>query len=236
MINEDKLKAFKESLPENPEPLPWTSILKAESLGTMERIERATKMACGQFNYWEGKHGDIIWPGVSSEDWTAVVLGEKDIEEMNLVQTRKRILEATEQYLKDNLASPQVINRDWWWRGLTFAFGGDPLRKRETLLWMMLRGMGFDPPIVQCGCIDYNVIVALRKHGIIEGFKGNMFDLLSETQLRYECLQAIGRLLDSNSLTISGLDALLYGEGRSIRKTEPDWEDYFCYRPGCYFY
>jgi len=235
MIEQNKINEYLEKV-EKCKPLPWEIILDVNGLSEKEKIERSIKMACGQFNYWE-ENGKITWPNLSSEDWTDVVLGKRDIETMNLVQTRKQILKNTEDFISISNLTENIKDYNWW-EALSYVFGGDPLRKRETLLWIMLTGLGFPIPFkIREGCIDYNVIVSLRYHGIVTGYIGNQFNILQETQLRYDCLHVIEKMLEMRKdLGINDLDAHLYLQGRNIRKTVDNWEDYFCYRFGCYFY
>lgn len=226
----------------SPSSLSWDKILEVTpSMSMKEVIRKAVLMACGQFNYWEGDNGEVTWPGVKSEDWTAVILGKKPIEEMNLVEVRRQIYDRTMRFLRETSSEKPFaipISDPYWWDALTHVFGGDPLRKRETLLWMMLDYLGYDVPCPQKGCIDYNIIVSLRKHGIVTGYSGNRFNLYQETCLRMDCLEAIEAILDryEDTFSIASLDAALYLEGRRIRKEEKNWEQYFCYRPGCFFY
>lgn len=237
------LRAAAELARAMPEPssLPWDKILEiTPKMPQEEVIRRAILMACGQFNYWE-VDGEVVWPGVKSEDWTAVALGKKPIEQMNMVDLRRWMLDRVEAFFKDltpECPLDRVIVDPYWWDSLTHVFGGDPLRKRETLLWMMLDYLGYDVPCPQKGCIDYNIIVALRKNDIVTGYGGNRFSLYQETCLRMDCLEAIEFILDryEDKFTVASLDAALYLEGRRIRKEDKDWEQYFCYRPGCYFY
>lgn len=224
-----------------PSPLPWDKVLElTPDMSDYEVIKRATVMACGQFNYWE-EDGEVKWPGPSSEDWTAVTLGKKPIEEMNLVETRRDIRERTLGFIEaftDDGAIEGAIHDSRWWDCLTHVFGGDPLRKRETLLWMMLDYIGYVAPCPQKACVDYNLIVALRRYQVVCGYEGNRFDLYGETCLRRDCLEAVEWMYYTfeGTFTVASLDAALYLEGRRIRREEDDWEDYFCYRPGCYFY
>jgi len=239
-VNFEFAKCLASSLGE-PNPLPWYDVLELTPyMSDRDVITRAAVMACGQFNYWE-EDGEVRWPGPSSEDWTAVALGKKPIEEMNLVDVRRRMRDRTLEFLKgftDDGAIETAIHDPRWWDCLTHVFGGDPLRKRETLLWMMLDHLGYAAPCPQKACVDYNLIVALRRHLVVGGYKGNRFDLYGETCLRMDCLQAVEWIYHyfEGTFTVASLDAALYLEGRRIRKEEDDWEDYFCYRPGCYFY
>lgn len=201
-----------------------------------EIICRATQCCIGNFNYWE-EAGKITWPkNINGQLWFDVVMGRRDINTLNLVDLRKKFLIKCREFLKDfNLNDIYTTS---WWTKLTDVFGKDPLKKRETLLYIILTDLGFkDLYCPNKGCIDYNIIVALRFFGIIEGYEGNIFDLATETKLRNECLVVCDELIARQKwLNVSILDNILYSEGKRIRKTYDNWEDYFCYRLNCYYY
>jgi hypothetical protein len=209
-------------------------------------LRQAACGAVGQFNFWEGEFGQITWASNSS-DWFAFIRGEKSILSMNYPGKRAELkdnvtgfLDTTPELTIDVIADPL------FWSIMTHLFGGDPLRKRETLLWIMLDDLRVMFPEVpeaaeapNRGCIDYNIILYLRYMKAITDYEGNRFDLYTETQLRTECLHAVEMILEKRpDLTVSSLDSWLWEAGRKIRHELPQkqWEPYFCYRIGCYFY
>lgn len=203
-------------------------------------IQLATLSAAGNFNYWED-NGKVNWSSINSSDWFAVIRGEKKIEEMNLPVLRTAFYTATYNFLKSCGTHP---DDPIWWDCLSHVFGGDPIKKRETLLWIMLFDMGYSvcmPPEV--GCIDYNIMLLCRYHKLISNNEpyeeGTPVDLYVETAIRKDCLLVCHELLlmSDNRLNISKLDDILFNLGRQLRKTSRSiWEPYFCYRFGCYFY
>jgi hypothetical protein len=215
----------------------WKSLLDINPMSDDDFIlKRAILGAAGQFNYWE-EDGKIVWPAISSDDWFKVVTGKKPITEMNLCLKRTEIYVTVSDFLKNN----QICVMDpVWWDSLSFVFGGDPLRKRETLLWIMLTDLGYENlPAQKKGCIDYNIMLFLRFSGVIKEYGGNIFNLYEETKLRTECLEVIERILDKRKdLTIQKLDSFLYFSGKEVRHIMDMhfWEPYFCYRLGCFFY
>lgn len=249
MINYDKLDIFcKNYISDRDIPGRgdvWRQLLEITSSDVhqtdKEIIERAILSCCGNFNYWE-VDGKIEWPeNLNGQSWFDVIMDRRDINTMNLPKLRSDILGTTRVFLQQNfysIHSIYSIRSPYWWADLSKAFGNDPLRKRETLLYIILSDLGFkDIYCPNVGCIDYNLIVALRYHGIIEGYAGNTFNISEETNLRTECLVVCQEILKRYpELNVSKLDNVLYTEGRCIRHTEPDWESHFCYRFGCYFY
>ena len=64
-----------------------------------------------------------------------------------------------------------------------------------------------------------------------------IFDLEEETRLRWECHSIIEKLIEDLKINESELDGRLFGLGRKIRKQpREEWDKYFCYRFGCYYY
>jgi len=217
----------------------WINFLEiTENDSATDIIIRATISCSCNFNYWE-EDGKISWPaGVNGIALMDALAGRRSMQTLNLYHTRAGMYNRIVDWLEKR---PIDINSKKWWAELSIEFGHDPLRKRETLLFIILSDLGlFDKQSNVCpnvGCIDYNVITALRFHGVIEGYEGNIFDEETETQLRTECLSICQFILQLNkSIDISGLDYILYNEGRRIRYNEPEWEKFFCYRYGCYFY
>lgn len=200
-------------------------------------IKQSILATIGSFNFWE-MDNTITWPDLGTEDWFKVVKNEKPIEEMNLVGIRKYLYNLALDFTEIS-DLPKDIYSEIWWTTLSAVYGGDPLRKRETLLWIILNDLGFvGMPLPNKGCIDYNTILMLRFFGAVE-CKGNVFNILSETKLRYECLSVVEQILNARiDLTPSQLDNFLYSAGRQIRHEMPReyWDPYFCYRLGCYFY
>jgi len=199
-------------------------------------IKKAILGSIGNFNYWED-NGEVKWPdNVHSYNWFEVVRGEKDINSMNLPGLRKHFVSIANSFIrKTNIETG--IKKAEWWNLLSISYGGDPLKKREVLLWIMLSDMNIKttlPP--NLGCIDYNTIVALRYLKIVNGYEGNSFDYIEETKLRTECLKVVEEIIQKTRLGVSEVDAWLYYTGREIRHNYKDWEKYFCYRLGCYFY
>ena len=200
-------------------------------------VFKAVLGAGGQFNFWEGeshKSDSSEAIGSGSDKWFAVVRGDIPIYAMNLVQTRIDVYKNCLTFLA---CGCNPLDKEWW-EGLHKAYGYDPLRKRETLCWMILKDLGVDvviePPAK--GCVDYNLIVALRHLGIVTA-KGNVFDTETETELRKNCLLVCEQLLVLKpELTVMDVDSYLYNMGKHIRKTVSNWADYFCYRVGCYYY
>ena len=238
MIDRQKIAEFSRTLvAPNFNPNIWQIGLGLDGGSSCGLIYKRVFESCsGNFNYWQ-VDDKIVWPDTSSSgEWFAVIRGEKPIEDMNLPDLRKHLLQETSEFLHSS--SNVEIEDKLWWAALSHVYGGDPLRKRETLAWIILTDLGFkNIPIVQRGCIDYNLIVALRFNGCVYGYKGNKFNLYDETKLRTDCLLAVEEILNLRSdLTVSSLDKILYFLGRKIRHTTSDWEQYFCYRIGCYFY
>lgn len=201
-------------------------------------IQQAVLSSIGNFNFWE-KDGKIAWPGLSSNDWMKVIRFEKPIEEMNLVEKRKELWDKAVHFMSDSELTND-IHDNIWWEALAIVFGGDPLAKRETLLWITLSDLGFTQMhLPNAGCIDYNIILALRYLEIITGYEGNIFDKTEETKLRFECLHVVEQILkERQDLNVSDLDSFLYKMGRYIRYEFPReiWDPYFCYRIGCFYY
>lgn len=220
----------------------WIDSLGVVTAGPETMIERAILGSSCQFNFWQvGRK--VQWGRFSSVDWWAVVRGEKDIKSMNLAQKRKKLYDAAAAYIKKSKKTGTLehcITEKVWWYNLAVVFGGDPVHKRETLLWMMLTEMGFSCAAAPAdGIIDYNVILFLRMKGIVTGYEGNRFNLHEETMLRKDCLRVAEIILSKRpDITIPMLDVELYGRGREIRHIRPfkEWEPFFCYRPGCFFY
>lgn len=241
MIDYALLKHFTRDLiaPKGDRGHVWRDLLEIKPRTPKKKIvERAIKAAVGNFNYWE-QEGQIKWPaGLNGASWFDVVMGRRNIKTLNLVHRRRVLLARAETFTMNHPLHEDAMLSKWWWHELTAAYGYDPLRKRETLLWIVLNDLGFkNLPVPNMGCIDYNVITAFRHLGIVIGFEGNMFSEDSETQLRTECLTAIMYILQWRSdLTVSTLDDCLYNLGKKIRHEEPDWEKCFCYRFGCYYY
>jgi len=217
---------------------------KEETLPSLENeafasytLQQAILGTIGNFNFWE-EEGVIKWSGVDSSDWFKVVRIEKSIWDMNLPKIRKIFWDSAIENMQ-KFPIHKIYDESWWNR-LTELYGHDPLKKRETLLWIILTDLGFQNlPIQNKGCIDYNIILAFRYLGIVIGYKGNIFNLREETELRFECLHVIESILKARpDLSISDLDSLLYRFGRYIRCVEPPehWDQFFCYRHGCYFY
>lgn len=201
-------------------------------------IQQAILGSIGNFNFWE-EDGKITWPGLTSDDWFKVVQLEKSIEQMNMAVKRKELWNNAIEFMTD-LNLIEIIYDPIWWAALSAVFGGDPLKKRETLLWVILSDIGFSGiPLPNTGCIDYNVILSLRYFGAITGYEGNIFNLIDETKLRFECLEIVKQILiERPDLTVSTLDSFLYDAGKYIRNAIPreEWDPYFCYRFGCFFY
>ena len=200
----------------------------------------AIRATIGNFNFWEGPEGRITWPeGLGGSAWFEVATGKRSVKEFNLSPLREAFLIVGEAFWKNtplSIHETPIQNPSWWTR-LTECYGNDPLRKRETLLYIILYDLGWDAVPPMQGCIDYNVIIALRHKGIITGFDGNEFNETEETLLRMECLVAIMNILNiRQDLTISMMDQELYLGGKWIRKHDPNWEKHMCYRPGCYYY
>jgi hypothetical protein len=219
---------------------------------TGETVRRAVLGSAGQFNFWE-RNGKIEWKtGFNSDSWFCFVReycseGQQEIKERikntlnyyNLPDIRIKLIENTEKFLAESSDLVSCIRDPYWWEALSHVFGGDPLKKRETLLWMILTDLGIDAQEQKKGCIDYNIILLFRFLGIITGFDGNIFTLYDETRLREECLKAVEYILEKRpDLSISELDFHLWSEGRQIRGTRPqeEWDPFFCYRLGCFFY
>jgi len=199
-----------------------------------EIIERTILCCVGNFNYWE-EDNKISWPKeISGITWFEFVMGRRSIQSLNLWQKRLDLYNSAKDWIsKTNFE----LNNPSWWNEMNIVFGNDPLKKRETLAYIILTDLGFECHCPNVGCIDYNIIVALRRHGIITGYDKNYFEINEETQLRYECLLVCYEILKRvPQLTVSTLDILLYDEGRRIRHNEYEWERYFPYRFGCYYF
>ena len=213
----------------------------------LEVLRRAVRGAVGQFNFWEGENQTVTW-AYSSEGWFAVTRGEKDISSLNLVPKRTDLLGAVDAFFKlTPCLTIDTIKDPLFWAVLTHLFGGDPLRKRETLLWIMLDDLSYEYPkmpdisrlLPSKGCIDYNIMLYLRYMKAVTGYSGRIFDLYTETKLRMDCLRAVDTIMCLRpDLTVSSLDSFLWESGRRIRHTTPreEWDPLFCYRFGCYFY
>jgi len=200
-------------------------------------LQQAIFGTIGDFNYWE-EDGEIKWPDLSAADWFKVIRHEKPLYEMNLPELREQLWKAAIDFMP-TFEIPDIYTLEWW-NKLSEVYGNDPLRKRETLLWIILTDLGFpNLPTPNRGCIDYNIILAFRYLKIIVGYNGSSFGIKEETDLRFECLSVIEQVLDARpDLSISDLDSLLYKFGKYIQHTvsREEWEPFFCYRPGCFYY
>jgi hypothetical protein len=219
-------------------------------------IEQAIYGSIGQFNFWEDTtivgEGVIAWAeNRNSSNWYAFIRDDRvgcwgsmaEKHKLNLIDKRLSFLSDAERFIKDSGDLEKCIKDPVWWNALSAVFGGDPLKKRETLLWITLTDLGFKVPEQKRGCIDYNIILLFRYLGLIKGYAGNIFTLYEETKIRYECLTVINYILGHSKqhklgLTISNLDAWLWAEGRKLRRSLPRevWDPSFCYRFGCFFY
>jgi hypothetical protein len=239
MIDSGKLSNLAESIPDPNPDFVWGA---EEVMGLVYEDDReqflrsAVLWAIGNFNFWEA-NSSVAWPIVPA--WRDVIQGKEPLHRMNLYDERQELWRKAEEFMDEECGClvPHVKEVAWW-EALSHVFGGDPLRKRETLLWIALEDVGCPVPVVRKGCIDYNVIVTLRASGVVNGYEGNSFNLYEETKLRRECLVAVERLLEIKSWKIGELDAHLWWAGKNFRKTNPRdvWEPFFCYRIGCFFY
>lgn len=228
----------------------WKELLKIDdNTKPSEIIRRAILSCAGNFNYWE-ENGQIAWPNnMSGTTWFEVIVGERDIKTMNIYPTRMKILARANKFINQSGTDIKCLYDNNWWNKLHDAFGLDPLKKRETLLYIILTELGINDvdtskiPCQNMACIDYNIIIALRYAKAVTGFTGNIFDLKTETKLRYDCLQACEEIFNISKcnnthqlISIGKLDNFLYSTGRYIRHNIKNWEDFMCYRFGCYFY
>lgn len=217
----------------------WCHLLGVSDPFNEEKfLKRSIVSAGGNFNFWQ-KDKKIVWPNLNSNDWFKVVRGIKPITEMNMVDERMKMLDASINLINESSLPTDLADKHWW-EVLSSVYGGDPLKKRETLLWFMLNDLGYKKALQpNWGCIDYNIMLYFRYNGIVKGYHGNIFKIYEETRLRYECLQAINNILHTrDDLTVQEVDMWLWGEGRKIRHSIPRerWDPWFCYRIGCYFY
>lgn len=242
MINYTALKKLCDVIPPGPFQSRreiWMKQLKLDE-GTPfpEVMWRAVRATIGNFNFWEGDNEDVTWPeNIGGAEWFKVATGERSLEGFNLKELRQKYLERGGAFIRKYALWSKFLTDPSWWTKLTEVYGNDPLRKRETLLAIVLHDLGYDVLWPMQGCIDYNVIVTLRSNGIVTGWLGNQFTLEEETFLRMECLLAIMTILKERpDLNPSIVDEILYSEGKRIRRMDRDWERFMCYRPGCYFY